>query len=156
MTDWTALVARTAEGLDHLNTLAPPLELRRIAIAQGKQFQNGDPDMYWLAPQQLQLPGPPAVASRDEPNLVPAGRPARQPMGDARALEQAPLRLPVALACAQALVVEQPAGGPGVDGEAGGGTARHQQEQRRGEEHSRCAVGSRVEHDVRDPETWPW
>lgn len=58
MTDWTALVARTAEGLDHLNTLAPPLELRRIAIAQGKQFQNGDPDMYWLAPQQLQLPGP--------------------------------------------------------------------------------------------------
>ncbi len=65
MTDWTAKVARTAEGLDHLNTLTAPLELRRIVIAQGKQFQNGDPEMYWTVPELLLLPGPQRIEAID-------------------------------------------------------------------------------------------
>ena len=52
-----AFVSRTSDGLDHVNTLAPPPEVRRIVIAQGKQFRNGDDGMLWKIPEILRLSG---------------------------------------------------------------------------------------------------
>jgi hypothetical protein len=52
-----AFVSRTSDGLDHVNTLAPPLEIRRIVVAQGKQFRNGDTGALWSIPEILRLSG---------------------------------------------------------------------------------------------------
>ena len=52
-----AEVSRTFDGLDHVNTLAPIPEVRKIVLAQGKEFRNGDQGMHWRLPELLRLSG---------------------------------------------------------------------------------------------------
>lgn len=52
-----AHVARTSDGLNHVSTLAPGFEVRRILVAQGKEFNNGDAGMHWSIPDILTLDG---------------------------------------------------------------------------------------------------
>ncbi len=52
-----ALVARTAAGLTHSNTLAVPTERRLVVVAQGKQFHNADLNDAMKIPDILQVGG---------------------------------------------------------------------------------------------------
>lgn len=61
-----AQVARTAEGLDHFNTLSLGPEERVIVVAQGKQFQNADMAEVFRIPDVLQKPGPERVFRADD------------------------------------------------------------------------------------------
>src|SRR4051794_18794687 len=58
MTDlFDALVQLTGETLSHFNSLVQPPEERRIVIAQGKQFRNGDRAMHWSVPEIFRQTG---------------------------------------------------------------------------------------------------